>query len=195
MATTPESSPRRVSWIRWLRHHGLPRDHILFVLELDDCSEFDRWLNRGSRQGPPPVRPKPKCRYHAGSVRQVNAGIRGTGSNKLRRMTELGYPPVRIAHLLGVPVATVRRYQRKGSAERPPPLSPWYAPGDGRRTADPFSPAPAIAPPAVELVNDQVDQVEDVPTIKAPPAAVWIGPHSPQATKKKRKPPLPCPDA
>jgi hypothetical protein len=48
------------------------------------------------------------------------------------------------------------------------------------------------APPAAELV-DQV--VEDVPTVKAPPAAPWIGPYSPQATAKKRKPPLPCPDA
>jgi hypothetical protein len=206
------------TWSRWLSSCGLTHAEIANLLGLDIVQVESVLASRRNRSTPVRI---PAWWWTSGPLRF--RAIRNDTAAYLRRLHELGYAVDRIAEILVLkpeavadfierltpasmgasPLvrprsaseqrrvdATLRRREnrRRLSADRP--IAPRGACHD-----DEGCPAlpPAIAAPAAELVHDQV--VENVPTIEPPPAAPWEGSWSPHATAKKRKAPLPCPDA
>jgi hypothetical protein len=200
-------------WCRWLSSCGLTHAEIANLLGLEILQVESVLATR--RYAKTPVR-MPAFFGTDGPLRFRS--IRGETGTYLRRLHELGYPMDRIAELLVLrqravaefidrltpaPIgnaprlvrprsaseqhrvdATLRHRARRSSADRP--IAPRGACHDDEGCQS--VPLP-IAPPAIELVHQVV---EELPTIEAPPAAPWEGPWSPHATAKRKTPP-PCP--
>ncbi len=175
-----------IGWVRWLLANGLPRPAVLFALDLADPLPLHiAAVLDGPRRGARPRRPKPdRRRAQAPTLRNLTA-------RKCRRLTELGYPPAAISHMLGVDLADVRRYQRVGSHRlgtraRNPIESPWYFPGDARHTGDRYDAGAELATgqAAVELIDPGPAPEPPAPP-PLPEPTQWHGDANPGASGER----------
>jgi transposase-like protein len=143
MASTSRHRPDKtlITWTRWLLSQGMPRVHVLSVLDLPDPPppHVARLFHDRQPGAPLPRRPSPDRR----AGRRPPRRLRCRTASKARRLTELGYTPAAIARLLRIPRAALDRWHRTGSHRMPPPTSPWYPTG---RKLDPrYTDPPAVA--------------------------------------------------
>lgn len=202
---------RRGMWIAWLRGVGVPTPHISALLEIPSADVCSCKVSRS------PLR-RIKYRLNLTPSRRITNDT----ARRVRGLHGLDYAAEDIARILVLSVASVQDYltrvagSRVESRRRPRTAreqetlernrlrreearaaaddgAGWRRSWSHQDDGDCESPLP---PPAAKVDQVEelplVDQVDDV--VEAPPVARWEGPWSPQATKK-RKPPLPCPDA
>jgi hypothetical protein len=202
-ARASEPDRKTKVWIRWLALRcALPLEHVATVLALD-LAAVDACINRTTCSGPVPGIPtRPPTRT------DDRRRLTGQSTTKVRRLTELAYPPSVIARILDVPPRAVEDFLRRlvpirraalsrprSRAEQkrigpprprcePPPAPPEIPADEAWRYQDgpsPTDPPPATIAPAAAVL--ELHQVE----VEAPPPArePWDGPTSPFGGKPK----------
>lgn len=111
--------------VRWFAACGLPREHILHVLGLEEHSLPERVRQKLAKpfgRGRRPTCPTPQCV----NGRRGEGKLLGMRAAKATRIAELGYGASTIARLLGANIDDVRHFLKHARWDTPP-VSPWYS--------------------------------------------------------------------